>query len=165
MKMNAFKEKMAVYQAAKLLYSSESPAELALPICLEACVRFGNMFLTGQVGTPLEKDKVYKAIIGGLRNPRAVSRNLEFTITTYDAGAFDTSAKYKDHIIDETKGGAININKVSPLRTFSAVGKNTTNGADTTYLLSWFTDIQTNNDDKIHIVLPPEVRIPHRIRI
>jgi hypothetical protein len=122
------------------------------------------MFLTGQVGTPLEKDKVYKAIIGGLRNPRAVSTNLEFTITTYDAAAFDTSADYNDHIIDRTKGGGTDINRVSPLRTFSAVGKNTTNGADTTYLMSWFTDIQTNAEDKINIVLPPEVRIPHRIR-
>lgn len=99
-----------------------------------------------------------------MRNPRAVSDGLEFKITTYDAAAFDTGSIYTDHVIDETVGGAIDINKVSPLRTFSAVGKNTTNGADTTYLLSWFTDIQTNPEDKIHIVLPPEVRIPHRIR-
>ena len=147
MLMDEFKEKMIVYKALKELYSKESPAETALPICTAGCVRFGNMFLTGQVGTPLEKGKVYKAIVGGLRNPRAVSSNLEFTITTYDAAAFDINAKYADHIIDKTTGGAIDINKISPLRTFSAVGKNSTNGAETTYLLSWFTDIQTNNED------------------
>jgi len=53
---------------------------------------------------------------------------------------------------------------VSPLTSFSAIGKNTTNGDQTTYLMSWFTDILTKSDDKIHLILPDEVKIPHAIK-
>jgi len=53
---------------------------------------------------------------------------------------------------------------VSPLTTFAAIGRNTTNGDETTYLMSWFTDILTQSDDKIHVILPPEVKIPHAIK-
>lgn len=106
----------------------------------------------------------YRATIGGLRNPRNLISDLKFGITTYGPSGFDVLQKPEDHIIDLTVGGRVDIDKVSRLETFSALAKETTNGATSEYVFSWFTDIETQKGDQLHIVLPDEVTVPYRIR-
>jgi len=60
-------------------------------------------------------------------------------------------------MIDNGKGGYINIDKISAIDTFNAESLNTTNGVSTKYFLSWFTSIETKNSDIIYINFPPEM--------
>ena len=93
-----------------------------------------------------------------------MARNLKFSVTTYGPDAFEPLQDPKNHRIDYSQGGNVDIDKVSPLLSFSAMAKDPTNGLETTYIFSWFTDVRTERGDKVHIVLPPEVRIPFAIK-
>jgi hypothetical protein len=116
--------------------------------CVKQCPRFLKMYLNGIVSADqMKAGAQYKATLGGLRNPRNVVDGLRFKVTTYDPQAFDANQVAEDHIIDEGLGGEVAIDLVSPLQSFSASGRNTTNGDETTYLLSWFTDILTESED------------------
>jgi len=121
------------------------PADLPIKeICVSECKRFKDMYLIGIVSVDkIVKGETYRATLGGLRNPRAVADGLEFTVTTYDPEAFNEGEVSGGHIIDEAKGGGIDIDNVSPLTSFSAIGKNTTNGDEATFIISWFTEILT----------------------
>jgi len=44
------------------------------------------------------------------------------------------------------------------------MSRDPTNGLTTPFLFSWFTDIKTVGGDKLHIVLPYEVKIPNLIK-
>jgi len=44
------------------------------------------------------------------------------------------------------------------------LARDTTNGAESIYIFSWFTDIQTDKGDQLNIVLPDEVKIPFAIK-
>jgi len=57
-------------------------------------------------------------------------------------------------LIDSGSGGYINIPDASPISSFGAEAYNTTNGVDTKYFFSWFTDVPTYNGDFVFIGIP-----------
>jgi len=63
----------------------------------------------------------------------------EFEVKTYDSIDADDSL----NLIDKGIGGGIDMKDISPIETFSAEGFNTTNGAYTKYIISWYTSILT----------------------
>ena len=91
----------------------------------------------------------YTIRIGGIRNPRFIidnsilseSAKQSFVITTYD----QNSAKLIDsvNLIDYGKGAPIDISVASQLESFSIETFNETNGVDTRFFVTWFTEIET----------------------
>jgi len=63
------------------------------------------------------------------------------------------------HIIDEGKGGYINIDELSLIQSFGAEAYNATNGVVTDYNLNWFTSISTADGDTMNIEFPPELTL------
>lgn len=100
--------------------------------------------------------------IGGLRNPRFLIDNSllkagskqEFIIKTYDT--ITTSFLDSQSIIDYGIGAAVDITTASTFKTFSIEPYNQTNGADSTYLITWFSEIEIKNNDELEIVFPIE---------
>lgn len=63
------------------------------------------------------------------------------------------------NIIDSGEGAGIDIDTLSPIETFSFEGFDTTNGVATTYFITWFTEIDTMNDDYIEVNLAAELKL------
>jgi hypothetical protein len=62
-------------------------------------------------------------------------------------------------MIDSGIGALININVTSKIQSFSAESFNVTNGAETKYFISWFTEIRTLNGDVLLIEFPVESQL------
>lgn len=62
-------------------------------------------------------------------------------------------------MIDEGRGGYVNIKQLSEIKSFGADSYNLTNGAITKYNFNWFTSIETRDGDILHVVLPEELSI------
>ena len=63
------------------------------------------------------------------------------------------------NIIDKGLGGYLDIPLVSPMKSFAAEQKNTTNGVETKYYFMWETTITTAATDIIYITLPNELTL------
>ena len=59
-----------------------------------------------------------------------------------------------DNVIDIGKGGAVDITVVSQMESFSVEAYNTTNGVADKYFITWNTNIQTINGDKLIVEFP-----------
>ena len=103
--------------------------------------------------------------IGGIRNPRfiidnsalAESSKQQFIIKTYDQNS--VTLIDSTNLIDYGKGAPIDISVASPLDSFSIETFNDTNGADTTFQVTWFTEIETKDRDELEIVFPIETKL------
>lgn len=62
-----------------------------------------------------------------------------------------------DNLIDIGYGAGVKINVLSEIPSFSIEGYDTTNGVSTKYMITWFTETDTENDDYIAITLPIEL--------
>lgn len=121
-----------------------------------------DLYIVGQTITEMPEGKKYTIKIGGLQNPRNLITNDElpeeykqyFKIKTYDQNARPIDDTM--NIIDYGIGALININVTSKIQSFSAESFNTTNGAETKYFISWFTEINTMNGDLLIIEFPKE---------
>ena len=102
----------------------------------------------------------YGIKIGGLQNPRYVVKNSNlpankreyFDVTTYDSLGYDE----KVNLIDKGSGGAIDIDKISQIASFSAEAFNTTNGVGAKYFVSFFSAIRIDSGDTLVINFPAE---------
>lgn len=72
-------------------------------------------------------------------------------------GSIANTPDDNDNIIDYGKGAGININELSEIETFSVEGYDTTNGVATKYFITWFTEIDSEADDYLEIVMPNEL--------
>jgi hypothetical protein len=126
------------------------------------------MYILGIVDRDMPADTLYTIRVGGVENPRFVVTDAEthvahhWRIRTYDSDyppAPDPLNAQADanHLIDEGRGGYINIDVVSPVVSFNAEAFDTTNGVSTKYYFSWFSDIPTKSGDFIYIAMPPEL--------
>lgn len=74
-------------------------------------------------------------------------------------GSKATAPNDLENIIDSGKGAGINIDVLSEIETFSVEGYDTTNGVATKYMITWFTEIDTENDDYIEMLIPDELTL------
>ena len=127
---------------------------------LEA-VDSSGLFIIGNIQTEMPKDTVYTIRVGGLQNPRYIVSNqalktpFDFTITTFDREG-RTNANMEDNVIDIGKGAAVDITVVSQIDSFSVEAYNTTNGVSDKYFITWNTNIQTINGDKLIVTFPKQ---------
>jgi hypothetical protein len=78
-------------------------------------------------------------------------------VKTYGSTAFEPNDS--GNIIDAGTGAGININELSEIETFSVEGYDTTNGVATKYVITWFTEIDSENNDYIEIIMPNELQL------
>lgn len=56
-------------------------------------------------------------------------------------------------------GGYVDVDKPTPITSFSAEAKNATNGLETTYYLTWSTVLRTLKNDRFYVEFPPETEL------
>jgi hypothetical protein len=122
-------------------------------------VSSSGLFIIGNIQTEMPKGTAYTIRVGGLQNPRYIVNNQalkdphDFEITTYDREG-RTDANMDDNIIDVGKGAAVDITVVSQIDSFSVEAYNTTNGVSDKYFITWNTNIQTINGDRLIVTFP-----------
>jgi hypothetical protein len=105
---------------------------------------------------------IYTVRIGGVRNPRFLIDNAllsesakqYFILKTY--GTHSTKFIDSSDLIDYGKGSPVDITTASKLGTFSIENYNSTNGVNSIYLITWFTEIAIKDGDELEIVFPVE---------
>ena len=126
----------------------------------------GQMEIIGMSSREMPANSKFQIKIGGIRNPRyqlintANNPQYHFRIRTYDTN-FKPSDANPDatNLVDQGTGGYIDIDNVSPIESFGAEAFNTTNGAPSKYFLSWFSNIETKDGDRIVINFPVETEL------
>jgi hypothetical protein len=94
--------------------------------------------------------------VGGVQNTRYIINDQTFKILTYDQKAFNGGAILEKHLIDEGVGGKTSVTSISLLASFTIEAYDTTNSAETEYLL-------TKSGDVMHVALPPEIKLSAEI--
>lgn len=64
-----------------------------------------------------------------------------------------------DELMDVGTGGYVDVDKPTPITSFSAEAKNATNGLETTYYLTWSTVLRTLKNDRFYVEFPPETEL------
>lgn len=100
----------------------------------------------------LASGEEYTVRLAGLRNPRVVSTVENWQVHTFDSGA--ASAAY---LIDVGLGGKRPIRTAAPIPTFGVDAQSTVNGAQTSYFITWYSEIAAEVGDKITVPFPAEI--------
>jgi hypothetical protein len=99
----------------------------------------------------------YTANLAGIRNPRFLITNAAsdqskwFSISTYD---YRQPLDDSNNLIDKGKGGYVNINLLQSIAQFSIQPENYTNSAEAGLIVTWYTSIETANEDRLWIKFP-----------
>jgi hypothetical protein len=127
-------------------------------------------YVIGVANNQMKPNTQFKLRIAGLQNPRYViswtasasnqaERDaMKWKIETYgQAGSWqDVSAEDQ---MDLGEGGHVDVDKPTPITSFSAEAKNAMNGVATTYYLTWSTVLRTLKGDKFFVAFPPETEL------
>lgn len=110
--------------------------------------------------------------IAGLQNPRYViswaalsgtkseQDAMQWQIQTFGPAALSSGEDLAlDEQMDVGTGGYVDVDKPTPITSFSAEAKNATNGMETTYYLTWSTVLRTLYNDRFYVVFPPETEL------
>ena len=125
-----------------------------------------EMSIIGIANVDLEAKSVFKIRLGGLQNPRYQildakdDTTQQFQILTFDSNfSPSNSDPEKSNLVDKGRGGYINIELVSLMTSFGAEAYNTTNGVETKFFLSWFSNIPAMDTDIVQFNFPSELAL------
>lgn len=118
---------------------------------------------TGLAKEDMAAGEVYTVKLAGIQNPRyqVIYSELEdlgpgaqyksdqlWQIRTYDTTGGLSDA---NNLIDQGKGGYVDVTVITPMSSFGVDALNQTNGVPTKYFLSWFSNVKTVRRDKFFI--------------
>lgn len=133
------------------------------PLCTVNGVEGGVGCVIGVVSDAdgLKAGAEYYIRLAGLRNPRHVidydkmdAKNIAYwEVRTYDSGEKPDDTK---NLIDVGVGGTRPIKTVAEIATFNVEPLNTTNGANGSYFITWYSEIVAKDGDVLAVPFPAE---------
>ena len=85
---------------------------------------------------------------------------MRWQIQTFGAAALQSGADLAlNEQMDVGTGGYVDVDKPTPITSFSAEAKNATNGMETTYYLTWSTVLRSLKNDRFYVEFPPETEL------
>ena len=125
-----------------------------------------DMSIIGITNIDMAAKTTFNIRLGGLMNPRFQILNAkdditqQFQVQTFDSNFNPSNSDAtKTNLIDSGRGGYINIDQISLMTSFGAEAFNTSNGAQTKFFLSWFSNIPSQNTDLIYFTFPSELAL------
>jgi hypothetical protein len=79
---------------------------------------------------------------------------MKWKIETYGQAGMEAEDQ-----MDLGEGGYVDVDKPTPITSFSAEAKNAMNGVATTYYLTWSTVLRTLQNDRFYVAFPPEAEL------